>query len=156
MTSDRASEEWTITCQCKNTVLSGHGKPIQVAICHCADCRAAQGGEAPTEILALIRRDQVESKLDELKVVPADEYNDKVPRYFCKSCNSCLVGDCTPIGFDMAIVPTARMSSGGQLRDPDYHMHLRDATVNPDDDGLPRYQADPEDPHMAALIGGCS
>lgn len=116
----------------------------------------AQGGSAPTQILALMRRDQVESTIDHLKVVPAEEYIDKVPRYFCDSCGDCLVGDCTPIGFDMVIVPTTRMSAAASVGDPDYHMHLVHRTAEPADDGLPRFQGNPEDPYMAALIKGCS
>ena len=147
---------WTITCRCGKTVLQAHGQPIHVAICHCSDCRLAQGGEAPTERLALMRRDQVESAVDSLKEVPAEAYNDKVPRYFCTACGSCMMGDCTPIGFDMAIVPTARMSADAPERSPDYHMHLGEGTTSPAEDGLPRYNGNPEDPHMAALIEGCS
>ena len=156
MSAENTSKGWTITCQCKKTVLEAHGKPIHVAICHCADCRKAQGGEASTEILVLMRRDQVDSQLDEMKVVPAEEYIDKVPRYFCPSCDSCLVGDVTPAGFNMAIVPTARISADVQIGKPDYHMHLQHGTTKPENDGLPRYQGNPEDPHMAALIEGCS
>ncbi len=156
MAADPQSEEWTITCQCKKTVLQAHGEPIQVAICHCADCRRAQGGDAATETLVLMRRDQVDSAIDGLKVVPAEEYKDHVPRYFCDTCGSCLVGDCTPVGFAMVIVPTVRISPNAEIGAPNYHMHLVDRTSAPADDGLPRYPGHPEDPHMAALVAGCS
>ena len=156
MTNESNSGQWTITCQCQNTVLQAHGAPIHVAICHCADCRTAQGGHSETETLALMRRDQVESALDGLKVVPADDYNDKVPRYFCASCNSCLVGDCTPVGFGMVIVPTARISANANIGKPDYHMHLAEGIAKPASDGLPRYNSQPENLHMAQLIEGCA
>jgi hypothetical protein len=103
-----------------------------------------------------MRRDQVDSTLDDLKVVPAEEYNDKVPRYFCKSCGSCLVGDCTPVGFKMVIVPTARICADAKIGKPEYHMHLEQGTVQSENDGLPQYAGHPEDPHMAALVTGCS
>ena len=150
------TEAWVITCPCTNTVLAAHGEPIQVAIYHCADCRQAQHETAATETLALMRRDQIDSPLDDLKVVAAENYNDGVPRYFCKSCNSCLVGDCTPVGFDMVIIPVSRVSSNANVGKPDYHMHLDEGTTDPEDDGLPRYGGNPEDPHMALLVEGCS
>ncbi|MEM7016688.1 MAG: GFA family protein [Pseudomonadota bacterium] len=156
MPTQNKSEGWTITCQCGDTVLEAHGEPIQIAICHCADCRAAQGGQSATETLALMRRDQVDSHLDNLKIVPAEDYNDNVPRFFCKSCNACLVGDCTPVGFDMVIVPTRHISSEVSIGAPDYHMHLEEGIVKPENDGLPHYNGNPEDPHMALLIEGCS
>lgn len=150
------AQGWTIACQCNETVLKAHGAPIQIAICHCSDCRMAQGGNAATQNLALMRRDQVESSLDNLKVVAAEEYIDKVPRYYCDACGDCLVGDCTPVGFDMVIVPTSRMSDMAELGDPDYHMHLEHGTTEPPADGLPRFQGNPEDPYMAALVEGCA
>lgn len=156
MTNESNTGRWTITCQCKTTVLQAQGTPIHVAICHCADCRTAQGGSSATETLALMRRDQVESTLEGLQVVPADAYNDQVPRYFCATCNSCLVGDCTPVGFDMVIVPTARMSADANIGQPDYHMHLGEGIVNPASDGLPHYHSQPEGPHMAQLLEGCA
>lgn len=156
MTDESKPEQWTITCQCESTELQAHGQPIQVAICHCADCRVAQGGNAATETLVLMRRDQVDSTLNDLKVVPGEDYNDKVPRYFCSSCGSCLVGDATPVGFDMVIVPTARISSASIVGRPDYHMHLGEGITEAEDDGLPKYQGHPEDRHMALLVEGCS
>jgi hypothetical protein len=156
MSSDNEAEQWTITCQCKQTVLQARGEPIQVAICHCADCRKAQGGKHATENLVLMRRDQIVSDLAELKVLPAEEFNDQVPRYFCASCDSCLVGDCTPVGFNMVIVPTVCISADANIHKPDYHMHLAEGITKPDTDGLPQYQGNPEDPHMAALIEGCA
>ena len=92
MAADPQSEEWTITCQCKKTVLQAHGEPIQVAICHCADCRQAQGGNAATETLVLMRRDQVDSAIDGLKVVPAEEDKDNVPRFFCTGIHASITG----------------------------------------------------------------
>lgn len=156
MTKDKKAERWTIACRCNKTTLQAHEAPIQIAICHCSDCRIAQGGNAATQTLALMRRDQIDSKLDDLKVVPAEEYIDKVPRYFCESCGDCLVGDCTPIGFDMVIVSAPRMSAQAMVGKPDYHMHLQHRIIEPADDGLPRFQGNPEDPYMAALIAGCS
>ena len=86
----------------------------------------------------------------------AENYNDKVPRYFCDSCGVCMVGDCKPVGFAMVIVPTGRISAEAKAGDPDYHMHLEEGTVKPENDGLPQYHGHPEDPHMAALVEGCS
>lgn len=103
MSSDNECEQWAITCQCKQTVLQARGDPIQVAICHCADC---QNGKHAAEKLALMRLNQIVSDLAELEVVPAEGYNDQLPRYFRASCDSRLVGDCTSVGFNMVIVPT--------------------------------------------------
>ena len=156
MTSDNISEKWTIVCNCDKSILQAHGQPIQVAICHCGDCRKAEGGEPETETLALIRRDQITSSLDLLKCVSGEQYNDKVPRYFCDSCDSYLLGDCTPIGFEMAIVPTLRISTESKFKVPDYHMHLQEGVSIPEEDGLPKYQGNPEDPYMARLVQKCS
>jgi hypothetical protein len=106
--------------------------------------------------LVLLRRDQIDTKLDDLKAVSGDAYLDKVPRYFCNSCGDWLLGDCTPIGFDMALLPAARISAQVMKRNPDYHMHLEQSLIEPPDDGLPRFQGNPEDPYMATLIEGCS
>lgn len=103
-----------------------------------------------------MRRDQVDSRLTGLREVPAQEYNDLVPRYFCPSCGVCLVGDCTPVGFGMVIVPTERICSTLEIPSPQYHMHVGEGIAAPANDGLPRYDANPEGAHMDELVQGCS
>lgn len=56
----------------------------------------------------------------------------------------------------MVIVPTARIPSAVIAGPPDYHMHLGEGVAEAEDDGLPRYDGRPEDPHMALLVEACS
>jgi hypothetical protein len=154
---DRSHEDrWLITCACQNTELEAHGSPIHIAICHCADCRSANDGDSFTQTLVMIRRDQVDTSLDGLNVVPGTKYNDAVPRYFCTDCGTCLLGDCSPIGFDMAIVPIEGVPATLSVNGPDYHMHSDEAIVEPANDNLPKYQANPEGHHMATLLEQCA
>lgn len=147
---------WEIVCECKSTNLSAHGSAIQIAICHCADCRKANQEQTQTQTLALLRRDQIETRLDELDVIPGEQYNDGVPRYFCKQCKRCLFGDCTPIGFDMVIVPVEVMTNHQWRPIAQYHMHVEEKVVDIADDGLPQFMGNPEGVQMQQLIDACS
>ncbi len=156
MIAEHASRSWSVECECGEAILQGQGVPIQIAICHCNDCRTARGGDASTHTLVLVRRDQLTTAFDGIKAVSGSEYLDLVPRYFCDSCGDWMVGDCTSIGFDMALLPRDRISSQRTLGEPDYHMHLEQKITEPPKDGLPRFQGNPEDPYMAELIEKCA
>ena len=106
-----ANMKWTVTCKCGKSVLKCHGPQVQVAFCHCVDCRKANGGK-DVETLLLYRRDQIELPEDEsvLELVPNSEFKYNVPRYICKTCRSYLLAD-------VSLCPPAKGYPMGESRD---------------------------------------
>ena len=175
-TATDVMSEWSVTCSCKKLTLAGHGRPIFVATCHCADCRRVPGpavpshalltraplrphgprrkanGGKPSEDLLLCKSSQVTLPTDASAFIikPATEWEDKVPRYFCAACDTLVLADCTPIGLNLAFMPIGLITPEVNAQ-PAFHMHLRQRVSEPPDDGLPKYHA-LEDPHMKVLM----
>lgn len=163
-------EDWIITCPSGCDVkLTVSGKTLlQVANCYCSDCRKANGGKLIEE-LALCTVKGLETmpfpqegdpKMDLFKIVPGDEYEDKVPRWFCKECDTWLLGDVRPAGFGMMIAPIRNMASttGVPMKAPQFYMHtgkMPEGSEPTPEDGLPRFASHPEDPFMAELVANC-
>ena len=88
--------ERTITCRCKKARVTLIGEPLIRTICHCHDCRKANGGQDSQDLMfASIK--QIVAPVN-LKQVAGSEYNDKVPRYFCKDCGTFMYGDAAQKG----------------------------------------------------------
>ena len=151
-----AESSWTVTCSCGKTVLSCRGEIAQVAICHCVDCRKANGGK-DYEVNALYHRRQVSIPTPPpptLKLLPDADFKYMVPRYICSSCNSCLLADVSLCkdanGYPLAMTPIEYIPPA-VTKDQQYHIHVDEATVAPADDGLAKYESHPAGDHKTEL-----
>jgi len=153
-------------CDVKLTV---SGKTVvSVAKCYCADCRKANGGKLIEEVALCTLKGleampfpvEGEPGYDKFKVMPAEDFEDKVPRYLCGECGTFLLGDVRPLGFQMMIMPTRNVTSttGIPMKPAQFYMHCGkkpEGTEPIPADGLPQFNSQPEDPFMAELVANC-
>ena len=111
-----------IICSCK-AVKASIGEPLLRTVCHCNDCRKANGGK-PVQDLLFCRINEVTIQ-GELDKVPGSEYHDGVPRYFCKDCGTFIYGDASPKGWKCALFGPIEAISGPAITiKPQLHMGL--------------------------------
>lgn len=125
-------------CECGQTQVEVHGKPIIRAYCHCQNCQAFN--QAPFADVAVFYADDVVMPAKEL--VEYKSYGGAVvavPRGKCRQCGKAAIETMKIPGLKpMVLIPAANFSEPDFLPQPKLHMfyHRRVADIS---DDLPKY-----------------
>ena len=148
--------ERTIKCACDKIIAIFIGDPKLRTICHCRDCRKANGGDDFQDLMFCnINQIKIVVPRDQLIEVPASEYKDECPRYFCKDCNTFIYGDVSQKdGRPMALIgPMSVLTPTLPNMKPSLHMYIQDKVIPAlPNDGLPRVESLSKSPYGKELM----